>query len=435
LKRRFSTTVAFIFFLLAPGTHASAAVVSLSQALKMAREYWYPKADGPVVDAKLGYQLAKANLLPSLSSAYAISKDFIASPATPTVNNGTVTLTQNLINVSDWKTTHARDIDVVAGNCATEAALFTISEQVITDFFGVLASIDEEKIQLQRQNRITQLTDLLTETTKLRISARSDLFSAQSESSRVASQLLQVGSDKENAIGLLRSQLGTSPTEVLLIDDHFLVAQGPDLKDWKKWASSLPDVMNLHAKTVSSDYDYSAANWQAAPTVALSGTYATAYGGESTGLIYNNPSLIGMITVSLPIFDQGVRSANAAHALAYRSIYEGQASAKKTENENLISNLIMQRQATIKALEQAKIQMDLAQKAYDGTWELLSLGKKDYSSLRTAEEDLLVADRSQISLQRRLDQANANLQIFYDTANRIKSSSRDSTKCTPSSIE
>lgn len=420
---------AAFFLALAAPNPVSSAEYTLDQVLRNARWYWISKTDSPAIAARLNYDLAKTANLPRLGTSYSLSKNFLA-PNSPADKVGAISLSQSVLDVSNWESVRARKADLVSGACDAEASLLEISRQVVGDFYGALANLDEEKIQRQRQARMERLIEFLRETTSLRFSAKSDLLSAQSQNSGVAGQLLQIAVEKENSLSRIRSQLGIPPEDPLTISDRFLEGSGPDLADWAQWGEYLPEAVSLKAKMTAAGYDLASARWEAAPTVELRGTYLRPY-GEASGA----DSLTGAIAVTLPLFDQGARYARAANARRYRFLYEGQYLAKRTAYSNQIRALISARDRTTEALAQARIQHDLAERAFRGMWELLSIGKRDYIAIRAAEEDLISAQRQHVALQRSLDQTNGYLQLFFESVQRARNPSASKDQCAPAALE
>jgi outer membrane protein TolC len=291
---------------------------------------------------------------------------------------------------------------------------------VVDDYFVLLSIFDQERLLVKRAERLKKVVNLLRETTRLRFAVQTDLTSAEAEAAQVAVEIAQIKGDQEAAAAALRTRLGLNATEPLTLDLRFGGggSEAPDLKDWARWPDSTPYVIELKAKVSAASEEVSAAEWKVAPVLSVGATYSQPSFGYPDG---SARALLGEVRVTLPIFDRGVRNVEKFRARRLRSLYENQLAARRVAVQNTISTLVAQRQANLRTLEHATRQKDLSERAFNGAWTLLSLGKRDYLTIRSTEEEVLLAERQWIETQRRLDAANARLRLFWEASRKAKS--------------
>lgn len=398
-------------------TAAFCADLSLQEVLDKSRTYWASRLGESQVEAEASSRLAKSAFLPNIQSTFTMGKDYIADPSQKLQGTGDVSLNQQLLNISDWLTVGARNADAVAQACQTESDQIDISKNVITLFFNVLGNMDEDRLQTKRASRIEKAVNLLRETTKLRLSAESDLYLAETQVFQIDIQRAQITADKIAALNQLRSQLGISPKEPLTLDNKF-IDQAADITNWNQWSENIPSILALKSKVEATSRDISATQWELFPAVGVAVTYSDPVSGQPGA----DDSLSVLGTASIPIFDQSSRQIRAKRAKRLYSIFQNLLQTKKNQVTNEIASLIIQKKSDQIALEQATKQMEISEKAYKGAWTLLSLGKNDYFNIQNAQDVAINAERQWLQIKRRLDATNATLQILQDAVNRVKSS-------------
>lgn len=389
--------------------------LTLDEVLTMSRTYWSGRLGISQVQAEASASLAKSQFLPNVNAGLNINKAYMVDPSQDLQGSAQVTLDQQLVDVSDFITLGATKAEAISQACQTEEDQIQVGRAVIASFFSALGNMDEDRLQTKRSSKIQRAVDLLSETTKLRLSSQSDLYQAQTQAYQIEIQKAQVSAAKVAALNDLRTQLGISPKDPITLESKF-VQQDTDITDWVQWPENVPSVVVLKGRVSAANKEVAATQWELFPAVGAS----IVYNDPITGIPGDDDSLSVLGTVNVPLFDGYSRQIRTRRNKKLLRIYENLLQNRKVDVANDLAALIVQKKADLIALEQAKKQMDISEKAYKGAWTLLSLGKNDFFYVQNTQDVAINAERQWLQISRRLDATNATLKLYSDAVSRIK---------------
>lgn len=399
-------------------TLATGKELSLNEALDLSRSYWATRLGQSQIEAEASSAIAKTgSYLPDVNAGLNMGKDYLVTPSQDFQASAFLELNQPIVNVSNWISIEARNAETISQTCQTESDQLDISKQVIQFFIEALQNQDEDRLQIKRSTKLSKMVQLLRETTKLRLASQADLYQAESQVVQIDIDRAQFGAGKIAASNNLRTLLGLPAQENLTLESKF-IDEPNDFKDWKEWAAHIPSVVVLESRVKAASKDIAATRWELFPEVGASLNYTD----PVTGLSGESDSLSVLGTVNVPLFDQLSRQIRNKRNKKLLAVYENLLQNKKVEVTNEIASLLVQRKADQIALEKATVQIEISEKAYKGTWTLLSLGKTDYINVLNAQDVSINAERQWLQTRRRLDSTNANLQLLQEVALQIKNS-------------
>jgi outer membrane protein TolC len=419
MKLSWPSTFLSLIFLSVLIKPAHSVDLNIKQAIERARSFQTSRINGEIVESDFSLDLAHNTLMPRIEGRISAQKDVVTAPNQETQTAGSLALRQDLINVANWKSVEARKYDLNSSVCEVENNLITISADVIRLFYAALGLDDEEKIQKKQIKRLQRVVSLFRETTKLRLSGQNDLYSAEVETSQKELQIIQLAAEKTSIINQLKSILGLPPQEKVNLVPDASIREAVDFTDWPKWVDQLPSMVALKARVLARATDSSAASWEAFPTVDLSVTYSKPIAGYT--LPTDSAAVVG--TVTIPFFDQGIRRDRKSRAERLKLLGENQLIAKRNELYNNLLTLAVQREADQRAIDRAKKQVEISEKALNGAWTLLSLGKKDYLTIKISEDAASISEREMLAIRRRLDSTTATMLVYSQAAKRARSDS------------
>ena len=402
----------FGFLSALPVTAARATDLTLAQSIDSARRFWEDKLGESLVESQLALRIAQGSLLPSLAGNYTVGRDF-SSPLAP-VGQGSLTLKQDLVNAANWKTIEARSAEVVSRACDQQEQLLVIAKNVIHLFFQIRHQEEQARLLKKNAGRLAKVVELLEETVQLKVASQTDLFSAKAEVSDVQLLLAQSQADMASTSAQFKSQVGISVQDSLNLSGVPEISyRPPEMRDWLKLAETLPDIISLRSRVISSIRDASAANWESVPTFSVQ----AAYGNPSFGSPPGTPNYASVVgTFSLPILDQGIRTKKHSRAESLRTLFEGQLTARRNSTLNEIEALLSQRNADQSVLQIANERLRLAEQAYANAWTLLRLGRGGYLSIKDAENSAFLAEGQKATILIRLATTLATLRIVAESA-------------------
>jgi NodT family efflux transporter outer membrane factor (OMF) lipoprotein len=174
-----------------------------------------------------------------------------------------------------------------------------------------------------------------------------------------------------------------------------------------------PDLLVAARELVAASADYQQAEAQRWPRIALSGSISAAR--VSSGGISTNGSVwsIGPVSVSVPLFDAGVRRANAAAALArYQAASVGYAASLRSAVRETESALLASHSAVARGADARNAAAGF-ERSYWATDALYRGGLASLFELEDVRRSMLAANTSLVEQQR--DSALAWISIYRAT--------------------
>ncbi len=259
--------------------------------------------------------------------------------------------------------------------------LQTVSYNVATAYFAALTAERQTEVAVQTVKLNQVQEDLVTAQYRAGAAARTDIATAQLPTAQARVALVRAQGAERSSYAALANAMGLEANvDVKPIDDA-------PLADEAAQASTvvIPSYAQAIARALAQrpDYDASLQSLKAAraslraaqlgsfPTLsgsASSSTTSTAAGGGT----FRNSSSLGAV-LAIPLFDQGVTSANADQARA--SLANAQASLDATR-----LNLQLSVQQALIGLVSARAALDQAQAEYAKAVEVLQATQAQYAA-------------------------------------------------------
>jgi outer membrane protein TolC len=365
-------------------------------------------------------QAFRQSFLPSVSANLTYNNSFsqpdISVP--PALYTGSVTLNQQLINFAQWKNIQARRQGGTAAELELENTLQELLRTLGTSYAEALSLQERERILQRRLKRHLETLAFVQELRKLNIQNREYSFIVQAEKIADQSQIMQIQSDRLKIFSDMRSLLGfTGERELLLrstATPKEIAAQPTSLtpEQIEKIIENQPAIYALVNRRQESESEATSASMEALPTMNVTGAFSRSIYPSDNPIQQNNFSSFGVIaTVSLPIFDQGLRQVKHAQASAHADLIEMQTQRKRIELKNSLQSLAGQLTSDRAALNASIESLRLAQIGYDDSWTVFSMGQKDFLNLKVAEDSLIQSELAEIDAERRFNEDRAVLDL------------------------
>jgi len=324
--------------------------------------------------------ISRAALLPQLTMAATYTYNNNESEngnTTSRVLNPTLTLTQQVINVADWRTYSEAEANAELAAVTYATALQSLIYEVSTQYFTVLN--DQAQLRYDHENALAEERTLeQTEAQyKVGLNAEKDVLSAKAA---YESAVAQVSSDQalmENDLETLNSYTGTVIQSIADIQPNFPLIK-PSPSDPELWANRA-QIMNLAVQAQKMQAKVNALGVQVAaagflPTASLSLEGSKSFVSSDNSRREDNSAWIGSVTGTYNIFSSGatvfsVASAEDTYQSAALSLVQTERNAKSSVTQDYLS--VLSDLDQIDAYHQAVI---AAQSAVDATFAGYKVG-------------------------------------------------------------
>ncbi len=299
-----------------------------------------------------------------------------------------------------WGRLHALNraarLDLAAATEDTYAAALTLSGQVVSQWFNVLA-LRQELAVVQRQLELNRQTLELIE---LR-------FQKGRATALDVLQQRQIVTQTESAIPLLESNLrtaeqelavllGCQATELFYPDEREFpsVCPVPDLGIPAEVLARRPDVRSRGLQLQAADWRVSAARADRLPNFRLTGS--ATYGSETLDLLFDNWAATLAASLTAPIFDAGKRKAEVARTQAVVS--ERLAAYRQTVLTAVkeVESALVQEQKQRDYLSALERELDAARAAHEQAFERYKKGLNDYLPVLSSLSQLQNLERRRV---------------------------------------
>lgn len=230
-----------------------------------------------------------------------------------------------------------------------------------------------------------------------------ELNIAKGAHARAVADRKGVEATQEAAHGELRALLGVPPTTAFFLEGRLDDARAIDLVALKKGASRRADVRAIAADVESAEADQDLASALAAPQLGLGARYELEDKTQHT--------ILGVLTMTLPIFDHAQALTAQADAKAARA--KAELSAKKTQAAIEIDTA-----ATVAARRQEAATAFEAEKGVESFQDNLRLAIRGYDAGELSLGDVLLVRRELVDteaarIDRLLELRNAEIELLY----------------------
>ncbi len=399
----------------APGVPQS---VTLQQAIDIA------VAKSPVLAAaranyqltQIPVQLARTGIFPNLSATASSSHSNSGTVAGR--NSGSFTsksLTANLRQLiydggKVIAQIHQARANAVAGSGTYERQLETLSLNVAQAYYFELQAqattqVDQQLVRLNQANEA-----LVQAQVRTGVAPRVDLITAHVPTVQAEVALIQAQGTQASALGAFANQLGLDANTLVKPINNtppnpatMLVTVLPyDLAVTRALALR-PDYLSAQQAVLAGQYNVQAMRAGHFPTL----TGSAAYGTNSTTVNGTNfaPSSSVGLTLSIPIYDQGITRAQVEQALAELDLANAQLSQTKLGVELNVQQALVGVISDQAAVVQTEAALAAAQESLRATQAQYKAGVTNLFSLLQAQTNLTSAETTELTAVYTLRQA------------------------------
>ncbi len=270
--------------------------------------------------------LARANLLPSFDANGVLSRNHSKSslPGTEGYDNSqvyTLTLTQPLLNFSNWYQLQGAHYKAKAGEATYAAAAQDLMSRTAGAYFDVLTATDTLQNDIAQKNAYAQTLKTNKQKYKVGLIAITDVYSAQANYDTSVATIIGDQNNLQDKLEALRAitnhlypRLNALAKQVPLI-----TPQPNNINQWVK--SAAQQNYSLKAALFTTLYDRSTIKKQAAgryPTLSLQGGYTRTLYSDAPpvlGLTADTRVVNAGITLDFPVYQGGLVSAQTRQAM------------------------------------------------------------------------------------------------------------------------
>jgi outer membrane protein TolC len=371
--------------------------------------YWGSRVKGGVIDAQAAYDLAKANLFPLISGTVVSEDDIVPAPPTGFYTGGNITLTQQLVNLSQWANIHAKKLSEKAAQLDFEDQLLTLMKASTKAYFDYLDLVEKLKLLQKRVSRIEKSVTLSKELNRLRLADSSSIYLAQADKAQLDITITNTQANSQSNLNLLAASIGMG-NQKLDLDDNNNPRVNGDISHWSEKIEDLPGIQVLRAKAEAAGATATSVREQRLPALSFSGYYGQLNATE--GIAQTNGVGLVLFTLNIPIFDQGMTSIQAQQAESQKSVNESLVFSKREQIMAEVKNLLNQWQVDEKILDLAKGRLENAQHGYDSVVTLFSFGKASFVAVKDSETSLVDSEIQLETIQKKIAEEKTVLQLL-----------------------
>ncbi len=391
-------------------------VLTLPKALMRIRAYWLPQLRAGVIDAHAAEQLARTAYYPSLNVNIGESRSPLNESPGITVRRTQVTLSEHLIQVSNWVSMSARKADELAAEWNISSQIFSLLESGIQTFFDRLNTRQKIEIQERRIDRLERTVRLLKEVSRLglvddseRLAAESDLQAARVQLIELKSSLSLIDQDLKVAMGLgpeVVLQLSHTPGQESTSSDQ-------KTEDWNHALERQPSIQALSNQRDAADLDRRSYALDWIPTVDANIGLTQVNAGSPNDAYPATPAQVSAtLTLNWSIFDQGARNVRKAQATQQSERIQSQMSAKRIELSNKLHSMRQLRELQAQTVQLDQVRLKITTEAYESAWALFAIGKKSFTALQAIEGALITTELDSVEAGYRLEALKSRIQLW-----------------------
>jgi len=371
--------------------------------------YWEQRVKSGLIDAKAATETAKAALYPSITGNVAGQEDLLAQPSTGVNTGANIDLTQQIVNFSQWANIHAKKISEKAAQLDLEDQLLTLMRAATKSYFDYLQGESRLKLLQKRVSRLVKAVDLAKELSRLRLNDSSAIFLAQADKVQLDISIANLQTDTVALLTSLQAAIGFS-TGSLELDDSYTPQANGDLSYWTKKIDELPAIEVLKVRAEAAGATATSTRDQIIPSLSFSTYFGQVPASE--GINPGGGSALVLLNLSVPIFDQGIRSIQTQQAESQKSVNEALVSSKREQLLAEIKNLLNQWQANENILNLAKDQLDNAQRGYSDVFTLFTFGKASFVAVKNSEASLVEAEIQLETVRKKIAEEKTILELL-----------------------
>ncbi|WP_199099056.1 TolC family outer membrane protein [Dyella sp. ASV21] len=357
-----------------------------------------------------GVTQARAVMLPQLNGSFGLTQQSSGS----TLSNGSIqgnghsrtrslsaTLTQTVLDLSQWANLSAARAQASAQDATYEAALQALYVRVTTAYFGVLTSQDALVFAKANEDAYKEAYDQADQRFKVGLSAITDVYQAKSYYELAKAQTIAAQNTLNDAKEAL-TQITGKPVDDLkkLREDLPLTPPNPaDPNQWVQQAlTSNATIQAGQFGVKSAESSINAARAGHLPTLNASvsrGKDTTWQENASTNVRGNGDygTTVGL-SVNIPIFSGGATQSRVRQSIYQRD--EAQDSLESTRRQVVRDTLNYYRSVLsgISQVEANKASVDSGQKALEATRAGFDVGTQTMLNVLNAIQTLTQAESS-----------------------------------------
>lgn len=357
-----------------------------------------------------GVTQARALLLPQLNGSYGIqqqsagsqlSNQTLAGTGHSRTRNLSATLTQSVVDLSQWATLSAARSTARSQDATYDAAVQALYVRVTTAYFGVLTSQDALVFAKANEDAYKEAYDQADQRFKVGLSAVTDVYQAKSYYELAKAQTIAAQNTLNDSKEAL-TQITGKPVGDLKKLREDLPLTPPNPADPNAWVQSAlqsnPTVQSSQYTVQAAEHDIDAARAGHLPTISAS----LSRGKDSTWLEHGNYNVPGNgaygttvgISMSIPIFSGGATQSRVRQSIYQRD--EAQDTLESTRRQVVRDTLNYYRSvlAGISQVEANKASVDSGQKALEATRAGFDVGTQTMLNVLNAIQTLTQAESS-----------------------------------------
>ena len=359
-----------------------------------------------------GVDQARALMLPQINGSYGLQQQSAGSNlGNGSVTNSnighsrtrdlTATLTQSIVDLSQWANLSAAKSAARSQDATYEAAAQNLYVRVTTAYFGVLTSQDALIFAKASEDSFKQAFDQADQRFKVGLSAITDVYQAKSEYELAKAQTVAAQNTLNDAKEALTQITGKPVGELKKLRED-LPLTPPNPADPNAWVqAAVQSNATIHASQYSveaAEHDIDAARAGHLPTINAS----VSRGKDTTWLEHGNYNVPGNgaygttvgVSVSIPIFSGGATQSRVRQSIYQRD--EAQDSLESTRRQVVRDTLNFYRSvaAGISQVEANKASVESGQKALEATRAGFDVGTQTMLNVLNAIQTLTQAESS-----------------------------------------
>ena len=357
-----------------------------------------------------GVTQARAVMLPQLNGSYGLTQQSAGSNLANNTLAGSehsrtrslsATLTQSVVDLSQWANLSAARSTAESQDATYEAAVQDLYVRVTTAYFGVLTSQDGLIFAKANEDAFKEAYDQADQRFKVGLSAITDVYQAKSNYELAKAQTITAQNTLNDAREALTQITGKPAGELKkLREDLPLTPPNPaDPNQWVQAALTSNATIQAGQYTVqSAEHSINAARAGHLPTLNAS----VSRGKDTTWLEHGNYNVPGNgdygttvgLSVNIPIFSGGATQSRVRQSIYQRD--EAQDSLESTRRQVVRNTLNFYRSvvAGISQVEANRASVDSGQKALEATRAGFDVGTQTMLNVLNAIQTLTEAENS-----------------------------------------
>ncbi len=372
------------------------------------------QADATRLAVGEGVTQARAVMLPQLNGSYGLTQQStgqqfgsgsVVGAGHTRTRDLSATLTQSVVDLSQWASLSAARSQASAQDATYEAALQELYVRVTTAYFGVLTSQDALIFAKANEDAFREAFEQADQRFKVGLSAVTDVYQAKSNYELAKAQTIAAQNSLNDAREALTQITGKPASELKkLREDLPLVPPSP--ADPDAWVQqSLKSNASIQAQQFgvqAAEHNINAARAGHLPTInaQLSRGKSTSWlehGSYGTTGIANGNGNYGTtvgLTLNIPIFSGGATQSHVRQSIYQRD--EAQDSLESTRRQVVRDTLNFYRSviAGISQVEANKASVESGQKALEATRAGFDVGTQTMLNVLNAIQTLTEAENS-----------------------------------------